>query len=318
MSLGFIFGPVPSRRLGLSLGINIVPFKTCSFNCIYCEVGKTTDLTVKRKSFYDVDEIKKDFVETVDKSGHIDFVTFSGSGEPTLNSDIGELIDFVKSFNKYKIAVLTNGSLMYKESVRKDLINADVVVPSLDAALSGVFKKVNLPHKDLEIDKIIDGLFKFKKEFKGQVWLEILFVEGVNDSEENLNALIEAVNRISPDIVQIGTVDRPPAYSSAHKVNDEKMMDIYTYLSAHLKMKVDIIGSFNKENDKFYDNIERSIIKMVNIRPCSKDELKSIFNLNDESIKETLDKLIGEEKIYTEEFQGKLFVVGNRSVSMKK
>lgn len=318
MSLGFIFGPVPSRRLGLSLGINIVPFKTCSFNCIYCEVGKTTDLTVKRKSFYDVDEIKKDFVETVDKSGHIDFVTFSGSGEPTLNSDIGELIDFVKSFNKYKIAVLTNGSLMYKESVRKDLMNADVVVPSLDAALSGVFKKVNLPHKDLEIDKIIDGLFKFKKEFKGQVWLEILFVEGVNDSEENLNALIEAVNRISPDIVQIGTVDRPPAYSSAHKVNDEKMMDIYTYLSAHLKMKVDIIGSFNKENDKFYDNIERSIIKMVNIRPCSKDELKSIFNLNDESIKETLDKLIGEEKIYTEEFQGKLFVVGNRSVSMKK
>ncbi len=318
MSLGFIFGPVPSRRLGLSLGINIVPFKTCSFNCIYCEVGKTTDLTVKRKSFYDVDEIKKDFVETVDKSGHIDFVTFSGSGEPTLNSDIGELIDFVKSFNKYKIAVLTNGSLMYKESVRKDLINADVVVPSLDAALSGVFKKVNLPHKDLEIDKIIDGLFKFKKEFKGQVWLEILFVEGVNDSEENLNALIEAVNRISPDIVQIGTVDRPPAYSSAHKVNDEKMMDIYTYLSAHLKMKVDIIGSFNKENDKFYDNIERSIIKMVNIRPCSKDELKSIFNLNDESIKETLDKLIGEEKIYTEEFQSKLFVVGNRSVSMKK
>ncbi len=314
MSMGFIFGPVPSRRLGLSLGINIIPFKTCSFNCIYCEVGKTTDLTIERKSFFDVEQIKKEFFETIDKVGRIDFVTFSGSGEPTLNSDLGELIRFVKSFKKYRVAVLTNGSLLYRKDVRDDLSLADVVVPSLDSAREESFKRVNMPHKDLSIDKIISGLISFSKGFKNEIWLEILFVEGVNDSLEDIDALCEVIKSVKPTRVQIGTVDRPPAYTSAKRIDNKKMMDIYAYMSSRVG-NVDIIGSFNKENDVFYDDIERSVVKMINIRPCSKKELKETFSVDDARIDEILDKLFKESRAYKQDFGGKIFIVGNRSVA---
>jgi wyosine [tRNA(Phe)-imidazoG37] synthetase (radical SAM superfamily) len=316
MSMGFIFGPVPSRRLGLSLGINIIPFKTCSYNCIYCEVGKTTDLTIERKSFFDVDEIKREFVDTIEKSGKIDFVTFSGSGEPTLNSDLGALIKFVKSFVKYKTAVLTNGSLMYREDVREDLMDADLVIPSLDSVLEPSFKKINMPHSELQIKSIVDGLAEFSKAFKGEIWLEILFVKGVNDSQRDIEALCGAINYIKPTRVQIGTVDRPPAYTTAKKLNAQDMMDIYTYMSAQVG-SVDIIGSFNKENDEFYNDIERSIVKMINIRPCSKEELKETFNVDSGRIDEILAKLLSESKAYIQEFEGKEFIVGNRSAANK-
>jgi wyosine [tRNA(Phe)-imidazoG37] synthetase (radical SAM superfamily) len=312
--MGFIFGPVPSRRLGLSLGINIIPFKTCSYNCIYCEVGKTTNLTIERKSFFDVEQIKSEFVSIVEKAGKIDYVTFSGSGEPTLNSDLGELIGFVKSFRKYKVAVLTNGSLLFRDDVRKDLMSADVVIPSLDSALDNSFKKINMPHKSLKIKQIIDGIEKFSKEFKGEIWLEILFVKSVNDSKDDLEALCDAIKKIKPSRVQIGTVDRPPAYTTAKKLSNKEMMDIYVYMSSKLG-SVDLIGSFNKENDVFYDDIERSVVKMINIRPCSKDELKETFAVDDKKIDEIVDKLIKESKAYLQKFGEKTFIVGNRSAA---
>ncbi len=312
MSMGFIFGPVPSRRLGLSLGINIIPFKTCSFNCIYCEVGKTTNLTIERKSFFDVEEVKREFLETVEKVGKIDFVTFSGSGEPTLNKDLGELIRFVKSFKKYKVAILTNSSLFFRKDVREELAECDVVVPSLDAVLEESFKKINMPHKNLSIDAIVDGLIEFSSSFSGEIWLEVLFVKDINDSKDDLDALCNAINQINPTRVQIGTVDRPPAYTSAKKLSPKEMMDIYTYMSAKVG-KIDIIGSFNKENDAFYEDIERSIVKMINIRPCSKEELKETFNADDEKIDGILNKLFEESKAFVQDFEGKKFIVGNRS-----
>ncbi len=312
MSMGFIFGPVPSRRLGLSLGINVIPFKTCSFNCVYCEVGKTTDLIIERKSFFDIGAIKDEFVKTVERVGKIDFVTFSGSGEPTLNSDLGKLIEFVKSFKKYKVAILTNSSLMYRDDVKDELIMCDVVVPSLDSALESSFKKINMPYKDLKIEKIIEGLTDFSNRFQGEIWLEILFVKGINDTKEDLDALCNAIKLIKPTRVQIGTVDRPPAYTTAKKIDNKEMMDIYTYMSSKIGV-VDIIGSFNKENDAFYEDVERSIIKMINIRPCSKDELKETFNVDDKKIDDILTKLFDESKAYIQNFEGKTFIVGNRA-----
>ncbi len=315
MSMGFIFGPVPSRRLGLSLGINIIPFKTCSYNCIYCEVGKTTELTIDRKSFFDVKEIKDEFVTAVNKVGHIDYVTFSGSGEPTLNADLGDLIRFVKSFKKYKVAVLTNGSLMFRDDVVEDLLEADVVIPSLDSATESSFRKINMPHKNLEIGNIIDGIAKFSRQFGGEIWLEILFVKGVNDSKSDIEILCDVIEKkIAASRVQIGTVDRPPAYAHAKKLSDTKMMNIYAYMKSRLK-NVDIIGSFNKENDVFYDDIERSVLKMINIRPCSKEELVETFGVDEQKISKIIDKLIQESKAYLQTFGSKTFVVGNRSAA---
>ena len=314
MKMGFLFGPVPSRRLGLSLGINIIPFKTCTYNCIYCEVGKTTNLTITRQSFFNVNDIKKEFEESIVKIGNIDFVTFSGSGEPTLNSDIGELIDFVKSFKKYKVAVLTNGSLLYLKDVRDALAHADVVVPSLDSARSESFRKINMPHKDLKLDTIIEGLKKFNEEFEGEIWFEILLAKNINDSEKELDALATAINYIKPARVQIGTVDRPPAYTSAKRLNNQEMMMAYSFLSAKSDVKVEIISAFNKENDNFYDNIERSIIKMINIRPCSRKELMDVFNISADKLENTLNKLFKEDKAFEHSFGDKQFIVGNRSL----
>ncbi len=314
MSMGFIFGPVPSRRIGLSLGINIIPFKTCSYNCIYCEVGKTTTLTIERKSFFDIEEIKKEFTETIDKTGRIDFVTFSGSGEPTLNSDLGELIRFVKSFKRYKVAVLTNGSLLYREDVREDLLEADVVIPSLDAVLEKTFKKINMPHKNLNIDEITNGIISFSNEFKNDIWIEILFVKGVNDSIKDIDALCNVLEKINASRIQIGTVDRPPAYSTAKKLSNKEMMDIYVYMSSKIG-NIDIIGSFNKENDAFYDDIERSVIKMINIRPCSKKELQDTFGVDSNKIDKIVKKLIKENKAYLQTLDNKTFIVGNRSAA---
>ena len=313
----FLFGPVPSRRLGLSLGINIVPYKTCSYNCVYCEVGRTTNLTIERKSFYNPEDIKREFVENVGKLGRIDYVTFSGSGEPTLNKDIGELIRFVKG-RGFKTAVLTNGSLLYLDEVKDDLMQADVVIPSLDSAKKESFLKINRPHRGLNLEKIIEGIREFTREFRGKVWLEVLFVKGVNDSKEDIKALVETIATIRPSRVQIGTVDRPPADEWVRKLSDREMMDIYTYMSAHLDVEVDLIGGFNKENDRFYEDVERAIVKLINIRPCTEGDLKKIFGLDDAGLKGKLGKLFEKGEAFEYYFGGKRFIAGNRSMIEKR
>ncbi len=313
----FLFGPVPSRRLGLSLGVNIIPHKTCSYNCVYCEVGRTTNLTVERRSFYDPEAIKREFVKNIDRVGRIDFVTFSGSGEPTLNKDIGNLIRFVKS-KGFKTCVLTNGSLLFMDDVKRDLMEADVVIPSLDSARLESFLKINRPCRGLSLKKIIRGLADFSKVFLGEIWLEVLFVKGINDSRDDLDALVEAIGLIMPDRVQIGTVDRPPADKWVKRLDDKSMMDIYTYMSAKLSIEVDLIGGFNKENDRFYQDIERSIVKLINIRPCTLEDLKRIFNLSDEGIKVEVSKLFEKKAAFEYYFGGKRFIVGNRSMVNKK
>ncbi len=185
----FLFGPVPSRRLGLSLGINIIPHKVCNFNCVYCEVGRTTSLINDRRSFYNPEDIEKDFKENYEKMGKFDFITFSGSGEPTLNKDIGRFIRYVKSFNLAKIAVLTNGSLLNLADVQEDLMDADVIIPSLDAANQEAFKKINRAHGSLKIDDIINGIKEFRDKFNGEIWLEVLFVKDFNDSQKDIEEL---------------------------------------------------------------------------------------------------------------------------------
>ncbi len=301
----FLFGPVPSRRLGLSLGINIIPHKTCNYNCVYCEVGKTTFLTNKRQSFYNVEDIKKDFLEHVDRVGKFDFITFSGSGEPTLNKDIGELIRFVKSFNKAKIAVLTNGSLLYLEEVRQDLYEADIVIPSLDAALESTFKRINQPHKELKLQNIIEGIKQFVLEFKGEVWLEIVFAKGINDKKDDIEALKRAIEYIGPKKVQIGTIERPPAFSGVARLSNEELIDIYMALKDY---NVELIKPFSDKNIDFKEFLEKSIIKMISIRPCSAKELADVFDTNEKDIDAIISTLIQEKKAYYKTFGGKEFI----------
>jgi wyosine [tRNA(Phe)-imidazoG37] synthetase (radical SAM superfamily) len=186
-------------------------------------VGKTTKLTVKRESFFSPEEILQEFCDYIDKVGRLDYVTFSGSGEPTLNKDIGFLIDRVKNKTDKQIAVLTNGSLLWMDEVKQDLKNADLIIPSLDAVSENIFKMVNRPHPSLNINKVIEGIKDFTQSFKGEVWVEILFVRGMNDTEDEIKKLAEVIDVINPFKVQLGTMTRPGVEDYALPVRSSKL-----------------------------------------------------------------------------------------------
>src|SRR4030042_6378335 len=189
-NLKYIFGPVPSRRLGRSLGVDLVPYKTCSFDCIYCDLGRTTHKTTFRESYVKPEEIRREVelaLPTLSKKP--DYITLSGSGEPTLNQNIGDIIHAIKDLTSIPLAVLTNGSLLSIEEIRKELIEADMVLPSLDAITDVTFQCLNRPSPLLKIEEIISGLIQFRKQYRGQIWLEILFCRGINDDRGEIEKL---------------------------------------------------------------------------------------------------------------------------------
>ncbi len=227
-----IFGPINSRRLGTSLGIDAIYFKVCSFDCLYCEVGITNIKTIERKEWVKKDDIiaeLKDYLAKNDKK--LDYITFSGSGEPTLNSKIGEIIDEIKKITNTKVAVLTNSSLIDDKNVQNELLKADLVVPSLDAVTETLFHQIDLPHKDIKIENIINGLIEFRKIYTGQIWLEVLVLKGFNDTDEEFNKIAQCVKLIKPDKVQINNLDRKPSYDIAKKADFETVEKLKKILS---------------------------------------------------------------------------------------
>lgn len=208
-----VFGPVPSRRLGRSLGIDPVPLKTCNFSCIYCQLGRTRPLVRRRKAFFSVSAMLAEIATTLDRHGteSIDWITFVGSGETTLHSRLGSLIRFVKAMSNLPVAVITNGSLLYLPEVRKELVAADAVLPSLDAGTETLYTTINRPHHDLSFDQHVNGLMEFRREYEGHLWVEVMLLGGVNDSPEALRDLAAVLERVEPDEIHISTPTRPPA-----------------------------------------------------------------------------------------------------------
>ncbi len=222
----FVFGPVPSRRLGFSLGVDIIPRKYCSFDCIYCQVGKTTHKEVERRSFSDPGLIVTQVVERVEEGRRIDFISLSGSGEPTLSADIGEIIRELKRKTSIPLAVITNGSLLFREDVRRDIAAADVVLPSLDATGDEVFERINRPHPSLSFTQLVEGLRAFRAEYKGKIWLEVMLIKGINNSLEQIEIFRKILTRLSVDKVQLNTVARPPLEKSARGLDGAELVSL--------------------------------------------------------------------------------------------
>jgi wyosine [tRNA(Phe)-imidazoG37] synthetase (radical SAM superfamily) len=206
----FAYGPVPSRRLGRSIGVSPIPAKTCTYSCVYCQLGRTDHLQFKRCSFFPKEDILEDLSKVVAQS-EADYITFVGDGEPTLNQDLGWLIRKTKELWKIPVAVITNGSLLFLKEVRHELNAADVVLPTLDAGNEATFRLINRPHPQIKFAKMIDGLINFRHEYSGQLWLEIMLVKGLNDHSEALRNIRQAVDLISPDRVYVSIPIRPPA-----------------------------------------------------------------------------------------------------------
>ncbi|MBN2693486.1 radical SAM protein [bacterium] len=217
-----IFGPIKSRRLGTSLGIDLMPDNVCSLDCLYCEAGKTKIKTVERKEWVPTESVLKELKDfLISNPTELDYITFSGRGEPTLHTGLGEIIEQIKKMTNTKVAVLTNSTLMSIKDVQNSLLKADLVVPSLDSAVEKTFKKIDLPESSISVSKIIDSLVEFREIYSGEIWLEILLLKGFNDTIEEFEAFKKAVEKIKPNRVQINMLDRAPAYDIAQKASQE-------------------------------------------------------------------------------------------------
>lgn len=309
MKYEYIFGPVPSRRLGVSLGVDLVKKKTCNLDCVYCECGRTEETTNERKSYVDKERVVKEIKDYLDSGNYLDYITFSGWGEPTLNSDIGEILKEIKKITNIKTAVITNGTLLWMKEVREELMISDVVMPSLDAVSQKIFNKINRPYNELEINKIIDGLISFSSEYKGEIKLEIFIIEGVNTEKEEINKFKEVIKKINPTVVQLNSLDRPAPESWVKKAET----DILEKVKKELNYKnIEIISKYkSRDNIKNYSKIsEEMILNMIEKRPCTIKDISEVTGISKEEINKYIDILEKEKKTVT--------ILGERGVFVKK
>ena len=259
------FGPVPSRRLGRSLGIDLVPFKTCSYDCVYCQLGRTTNQTCQRVEWVPTDELVEE-LDRVLPSVEADYVTLSGSGEPTLHSGTGKIIEAIKRRTGLPVAVLTNGSLLWREDVRDELLAADLVIPSLDAGDGPMFRAVNRPTEDLSFDRMLDGLIRFGRAYEGRLWLEVFLLAGYNAVPGEVDKIAAAARRVGPSRIQINTVCRPPAEEFARSVTREAMEE----LAQRFEPAGEVVAEFHGPSASGAFSAGREdILNMLRRRPCS-------------------------------------------------
>ncbi|MDD4182199.1 MAG: radical SAM protein [Candidatus Omnitrophica bacterium] len=298
--MSYFYGPVPSRRLGFSLGVNLTPKKFCTLDCIYCQLGRTTKKTIKRFFYVEIIEFKKELAKIINNNPKIDYISISGSGEPTLHKRLDKIIDAIKDVanNKYPVSVITNSSLLYKKEVRQELAGADLIIPSLDAATKKSFSRIDKPHKQITFERTIDGLINLRKEFKGKIWLEIMLLGGINDSLEEARKFKKLVNRIKPDKVQLNLPIRPAGISITLP-DYERVKKIKKIIGK----KCEIVSSFYKDaQKKFSKSVQEDIRKYLNIRPATMRDLEKSVGLEKgilaRQIKRMLDLGLIARKIY--------------------
>lgn len=303
----YLFGPVNSRRLGLSMGIDLLTTKTCNFDCIYCEVGGTTIHTCERKEYTPTAEILAEIDELLsneDLAKPIDVYTITAMGEPTLHTGIGEIIRHIKEKTGKPVAVLTNGGLLHRHDVRQELQAADIVIPSLDSARAASFRKIDRPAQCVDLEEIIAGLALFCREFSGQVWLEVMLVKNINDQPRDIEALQQAIRRINPDRVQLNTVVRPPLESFAAPLSPEDL----THLAGQLPGKVEIIASFAKrEHDSWRSPESAEILEMLQRRPCTASDISEALNFEPSQTKRLMEELADQGQVLKMLHQGKTY-----------
>lgn len=314
----YLFGPVPSRRLGISLGVDLVPHKTCSFDCIYCECGETVNLTMERKEYVPVDEVLKELDNYFKSNLDPDYITFSGSGEPTLNSRIGEVLEFIRQKKpQISIAVLTNGTLLGQEEVRKTLLRADLVMPSLDAASITALQTINRPHNSVNVESYIEGLALFSSEFTGTFNLEVFILPGYNDMLEELAALKVAIEEINPDLVQLNTLDRPGVVAGIRAASQQDLLKIAEFLKP---INTEIIAAAPKRKavSSYRNDIESAILETIMRRPCTLEDLATILGSHVNEINKYLGALEEAEKIESVRQDRGLFYQAKNKFSTQK
>jgi wyosine [tRNA(Phe)-imidazoG37] synthetase (radical SAM superfamily) len=294
MSKHYVYGPVPSRRLGRSLGVDLVPYKVCSYDCIYCQLGRTKDKTIERKPYLPAAKILDQVHQKLLEGVSADYITVAGSGEPTLNSDMGPLIHDIKKHTELPVAVLTNSSLLGDSRVREAIMEADVVLPSLDAYDQKGFEAINRPHPAILFETMVEGLMAFRKAYGGEIWLEVFVLGGINATEADAEKFGHWIERLKPEKVHVNTAVRPAAEAFARPVKPEAMASFCKVLGK----KAEVIAPFKTSpGHERRAHVEEDLIGLLARRPCTLDDISSGLRVNKNEILKYIETLIKAHRI---------------------
>ena len=289
-----VYGPVPSRRLGRSLGVDLVPYKVCSYDCIYCQIGRTPLPTIERKPYISADRVVGDVFESLEREVSPDYITLGGSGEPTLNSDIPEIIERIKAATTIPVAVLTNGSILFSPEVRADVKSADVVLPSFDACHPEMFQRINRPSPEIAFETMAEGMVRFRQEYKGQIWIEIFLVRGLNDADSDIEQFKYWMNRIQPDKIHLNTAVRPTAESDVNRPDDARLIRARDMLGE----RAEIVVAYQGEGvGTSGPAIREDLLSLLSRRPCTLKDIAQGLNTHQHEILKYLQPLVDSGKV---------------------
>jgi wyosine [tRNA(Phe)-imidazoG37] synthetase (radical SAM superfamily) len=289
--MNYVFGPVPSRRLGRSLGIDPIPLKTCNWNCVYCQLGRTAPLTGERGNYVPAGKIIEELQRALEtlRPGSVDWITFVGSGEPTLHASLGWMIRQVKALSSIPVAVITNGSLLHRPEVREELSVADAVLPTLDAGTDSLFRAINRPYPTFTFNQLVDGLVEFRRSYAGKLWIEVMLVKGLNDSEAALKDLAAVLSRIQPDEVQISLPLRPPAELWVEPAGPDGMARATAILGPVARALPPIPEGVHLSDS---DDLADAVIAVISRHPMEEEELmRTLERWKPGHVREILDTL---------------------------
>lgn len=311
-----VFGPVPSRRLGHSLGINNIPPKICSYSCVYCQIGKTTAMQIDRESFYKPEEIARS-VETKirqagEKSEPVDYLTFVSDGEPSLDRNLGKEIERLRS-SGIKIAVITNSSLIWREDVRHDLCKADWVSLKVDAVSEDVWRRTDRPHKRLDLGEILNGMLAFREVFKGELATETMLVQGFNDDEQETGKVADFLYGLKPEKAYLSIPTRPPAVSTIKGVGEEALNTAYQLFAAKLDSVEYLIG-YEGNDFASTGDVEADLLDITSVHPMREDAVKALLEKARKG-QDTIDELLRKGVLVAMEYEGKKFYMRKLSGS---
>ena len=305
----YLFGPVPSRRFGRSLGVDLTPYKTCSFNCVFCQLGPTSKTTVERKEYVPVKDVLDELDTWIEMDGQADYITLSGSGEPTLHSRFGDVLERVRQKSTIPSALLTNGSMLMFPEVREAAARADVVKVSLSAWNQESLGWVNRPHDSLQFDEIHEGLKAFRSEFKRELWMEVFLVAGMNSTPADVRQIASVAKDIGPDRIQLNTAVRPPAEEFVMPLLAKQLED----LKGLFEPEAEVIAEFTVDSDKEIQVHEEMILAMLKRRPCTAEHIADVFGMHLNEVSKYLGKLVRTQHIYTEHKQEQLYYSATRT-----
>ena len=272
--MSICFGPVPSRRLGQSLGIDTIPLKTCNWNCVYCQLGRTVPLTNKRREYIPRIDVLEEvaLVLSDHEPGDIDWVTFVGSGEPTLHTGLGWLIRQVKRLTSLPVAVITNGALLHLPDVRHDLLAADAVMPSLDAGDAELYLRLNRPHPEVTFERYVAGLIEFGRVYPGHLWVEVMLLQGLNDSETALQDIATILRQVAPDEIHINLPTRPPVETWVEPADDEGLLRAHAILGDVARVLHPAQGTYDLTG---HATIIDAVVAVITRHPMSETDLRA-------------------------------------------